>query len=258
MKFGDLTYEEIKVHAEAGALAVVPTGCTEQQGPHLTVDNDTWFADTVCVSAAERAKEKHGLDVIVLPVSPFGPTPEHRDFGSGFVDIPEKLHQDLVAATLKSLADQGFKKIVVWRGCGQHRLDGVVDGFNSTQTGNVTAYLPAHPYHDIWMKHGDSRDAGGHADSFITAIALYLRPDSVRKDKIVESGFKPVNWNDANLNFAEYSPNGVIGTPVYATAQLGRILWHEVVEFAVDVFKRISEDSDCPTRACSRRPKGRG
>jgi len=45
MRFGDLTYREIRERAEAGWMAVVPTGCTEQQGPHLPVGFDTWFGD---------------------------------------------------------------------------------------------------------------------------------------------------------------------------------------------------------------------
>jgi creatinine amidohydrolase len=99
--------------------------------------------------------------------------------------------------------------------------------------------LPEHAYHDIWVKHGDTRDAGGHADSFATSIALYLRPDRVRNDKITDSGCKPVDWDDPNLNFADYSPNGVVGTPVYASAELGEKLWHEVVASVTDTFNRI-------------------
>ncbi len=241
MKFGDLTYEEIKVCADGGALAVVPTGCTEQQGPHLTVDWDTWFAQAICDTAAERAKESYGLDVLVLPACPFGPTPEHRDFGSGFVDIPEGLHQELIRATLESLADQGFGKIIVWRGCGQHRLDGVVDEFNSARARSAVAFLPGHPYHDIWVKYGDQRDFGGHADSFTTSIALHLRPDRVHQDKIVDSGCRPVDWDDPDLNFADYSPNGVVGTPIYASAELGETLWHEVIERVAATFKKVAD-----------------
>jgi len=207
----------------------------------LTVDFDTWFAETVCLAAAECAKEKHALNVLVLPAIPFGPTPEHRDFGSGFVDIPEKLHQDLVFSVLQSLADQGFTRIVVWPGCGQHRLDGVVDNFNTAHDGDVYAFLPDHPYHDIWVKHGDSRDPGGHADSFATSIALYLRPDHVRKDKIVDSGCRPVDWSDPDLNFADYSPDGVIGTPIYASAELGEKLWPMVVEWLADKLKEFAD-----------------
>lgn len=242
MKFGDLTYIEIRTHAEAGALALVPTGCTEQQGPHLTVDWDTWFAETVCLAAARRAQEKHRVASLVLPAMPFGPTPEHRAFGSGYVDVPQDTHCALVAAVLECLASQGFRRIVVWRGCGGHKLDGVIKEFNSKQEGKSRAFLPAHPFHAIWVRHGDPRDAGGHADSFTTAIALHLKPKSVREDKIVDSGCKPVNWEDPELNFADYTPNGVVGTPIYATAELGQTLWKEVVESVADTLKRISQE----------------
>jgi creatinine amidohydrolase len=153
VQFGDLTYEEIKHRAGAGALAVVPTGCTEQQGPHLPVDWDTWFANAVCLAAARRAEEKHGIDALVLPAMPFGPTPEHRDFGSGYVDVPQAIHEALVAAILQSLADQGFRRIVVWRGCGGHRLDGVVERFNAGRGERCRVFLPAQPYRDIWLEH---------------------------------------------------------------------------------------------------------
>ena len=83
MKFGDLTYPQIRDYAASGCLVVVPTGCTEQQGPHLPVDTDTWFAETVCLAAADQARASYTLDVLVLPALPFGPTPEHRGFGSG-------------------------------------------------------------------------------------------------------------------------------------------------------------------------------
>ena len=82
MKFGDLTFEEIRDLAGTDCLAIVPTGCTEQHGPHLPVDFDTWFAEHVCVSAAKRLAKSTGIDALVLPALPFGPTPEHRGFGS--------------------------------------------------------------------------------------------------------------------------------------------------------------------------------
>lgn len=41
MCYGSLTYLEIRRHLDNGALAVIPTGCTEQQGPHLPVDIDS-------------------------------------------------------------------------------------------------------------------------------------------------------------------------------------------------------------------------
>ena len=77
MKYGDLTYEEIRDGALQGWLAMIPTGCTEQQDPHLPVDNDTWFVEQVCNAASEKAYADHRVRSLVLPTIPFGPTPEH-------------------------------------------------------------------------------------------------------------------------------------------------------------------------------------
>src|SRR5258708_16322300 len=129
-RFSDLTSAEIRERAKQGWLVVIPTGCTEQQGPHLSVDFDTWFAETLMVAAAEKAAQDHGAQSLVLPAMPFGPTPEHRNFGSGFIDVPVALHEALVEAILTSLVTQGFGRMLIWRGCGGHDLSGVVARFN--------------------------------------------------------------------------------------------------------------------------------
>src|SRR5579864_2176006 len=51
-RFGDFTYREIRACAGQGWLVVIPTGCTEQQGPHLPVDFDSWFAESLMVAVA--------------------------------------------------------------------------------------------------------------------------------------------------------------------------------------------------------------
>ena len=230
MKFGDLTYEEIHDRARQGWLAIVPTGCTEQQGPHLPVDTDTWFVEKLCNAASEKAAEDHGVRSLVLPAIPFGPTPEHRNYGAGYVDFPVELHCSLVMSTLTSLAAQGFRKIVVWRGCGGHDLRETVQRFNEAFDGRSQAFLPGHPYHQVWCRLADPSIPGGHADSFTTSIMLHLRPEAVRKGKIIDPKHKPVDWEDPSLDFADYSSTGVIGDPTHASAELGARLWEAVVD----------------------------
>ena len=70
VRFGDMTFEEIRTSAHAGAIAVLPTGCTEQQGPHLAVDFDTWFPEALLAEAADHVARE--IEVIVLPALPFG------------------------------------------------------------------------------------------------------------------------------------------------------------------------------------------
>ena len=74
-RFIDYTYLEIKDLIDEGRLAVLPTGCTEQQGPHLPVDFDTWLAEAVALEAARHTARCHGIRALVLPAMPFGPTP---------------------------------------------------------------------------------------------------------------------------------------------------------------------------------------
>lgn len=138
--FGDLTYQEIRECAQSDWLMVVPTGCIEQQGPHLPVDFDTWFAEVLMVAAAEMAAQMYGVQALVLPATPFGPTPEHRRFGHGFIDIPVDVHRMLLEAVLHSLVAQGFKRVVIWRGCGGHDFAATVDHFNLTHKGQAWAF----------------------------------------------------------------------------------------------------------------------
>lgn len=241
MKFGDLTFQEIRECAETGSLAVVPTGCTEQHGPHLPVDSDTWFVERVCLEAAEYAATEYCVNALVLPVLPFGPTPEHRGFGSGYIDLPQEVHEAVVASVLKSLAEQGFERIIVWRGCGQHSLDHIVESFNRDHQGKARAFLPEWPYHEIWMRIGNPENPGGHADAFEISVALHLRPELVRRDRITNPKNKPVDWGDPDLDFSRYTKTGVIGDPTEATPELGAKLWDAVIRSVAKIFKEIAE-----------------
>ncbi|MDE2887215.1 MAG: creatininase family protein [Gemmatimonadota bacterium] len=236
-KFTDYTYLEIRELIDAGCAAIVPTGCTEQQGPHLPVDFDTWFSETVALEAAQHAARSYGIQALVLPAMPFGPTPEHRGFGSGYVHIPHPLHEECVYHVLESLVVQGFRSIVVWRGCGEHRLQEAVDRFNAKFNPGCMACLPSLPYNEIWRRVADPCVPGGHADSFTTSIALFTRPSSVRVECIPSSRSREVDWNDPELDFTKYSDTGVIGDASKVSAELGRELWQEVISNVAEIFR---------------------
>jgi creatinine amidohydrolase len=137
--FGDLTSREIREGARLRWLAVIPTGCTERQGPHLPVDCETWFAETLMLAAAEKAAQDHAVQALVLPAMPFGPPPEPRHVGSGCIDLPLVLHHVLTQAMLSSLMAQGFERMILWQGCGGHHLREVVDHFNRMHQGKTCA-----------------------------------------------------------------------------------------------------------------------
>ncbi|MFP4979158.1 creatininase family protein [Paenibacillus sp. CN-4] len=192
------------------------------------------------ISAAERVYQKYGVNYLVVPTLPFGPTPEHRNYGYGYIDIPQDVYENLIYSVLKSLAQQGFKKIVIFRGCGGHHLDNTAKRFNSDFDGVSVAYLPNHPFFDVWCKHGDPNLPGGHADSFTTSLALFKRSETVRNDKIYNPYSEEPDWEDPDLDFSKYSKTGVIGDPTQATKDLGEKLWNSTVDAVADIFKEIA------------------
>lgn len=238
MRFTDLTFSELAARARAGAIAAVPAGCTEQQGPHLAVGFDSWFAQELLETAAGRL-EGEGITVVVLPAMPFGPTSEHRSFGAGYIDLPAETHDTVMRAVLESLADQGFGRILLWRGCGGHDLRLVVEEFNAARQATATTYLPRHPFHDIWCSVADATIPGGHADSFATSIALFRHPEHVRLDRIPETVSLEPAWGEPDLDLARYSTTGVIGDARHASAALGERLWEASVGAVVGVLREI-------------------
>jgi creatinine amidohydrolase len=54
-RFADLTWEEIRDYIDRGAIAILPLGCTEQQGPHLAIDRDSRFVTELCMQASQLA-----------------------------------------------------------------------------------------------------------------------------------------------------------------------------------------------------------
>jgi len=230
MKFGDLTYQEIKEAAQSDWIVLVPTGCTEQQGPHLPVDFDTWFAEKVCNEVSKKSYEDFDINSVVLPAIPYGPTPEHKGFGAGYIHLPQNLHETVYDAVLSSLVEQGFRRIIIWTGCGQHQLDSMVHEFQQKMGNQVNVYIPPKPYQPVLEQIGNPNIPGGHADTFTTSIALALRPNEVRKDKISNPEYAIPDWDDPNLDLSKYTNTGSIGDITQASAELGMRLWEAVIE----------------------------
>lgn len=89
---------------------VLPLGCTEQHA-HLSLATDSILAERVAVEAAEP------LGVPVLPAVPFGITPQFRAY-PGTVHVRVTTYLSLVRDILDSLADQGFRRILIVNGHG--------------------------------------------------------------------------------------------------------------------------------------------
>jgi creatinine amidohydrolase len=241
--YADLTSEEIAEAARADAILVLPVGCTEQQGPHLPVDVDS-FLITAFVSEAAGLAQQEDIKVYVLPTLPYGPAEEHMAF-PGTISLSAETHARVVGDILDSLVEHGFRRLVVAEGCGGHQLYHAcleARARGRKQGKKVLVWrIPAGG--DAWVplltEVFGERPLDIHAGEVATSILLCLRPDSVRRDKLAKPAQKLFS---GNLTwFAEgLSDSGAGGDPRRASAEAGRKLVDGIVHLYLEQFRQIA------------------
>ena len=80
---GELTWPEARERFKEVDLAILPVGSTEQHGPHLPVDTDSFDAEYLAGQVAMACSDPKP---IVLPLIPYGVSYHHDDF-SGTISI---------------------------------------------------------------------------------------------------------------------------------------------------------------------------
>ena len=139
---------------------------------------------------------------------------------------------------LESLAAQGFRLLLLWRGCGQHNLATVVEAFNASHEG-CQVFQPVLDY-GVFCDIAFARKVpGGHADSFATSLRLNLDRTSVREDRIRMPKLEPIEWSE-NMDFAAISDTGVIGDPTQASAEVGAKLWELIVQGGAEATEKLA------------------
>ena len=179
VRLGELTREELRARLP-GATVVLPTGSTEQHGPHLPLLTDALMAEAVALRAAEQVAPR--ADVLVAALLPYGCSHHHLPVG-GALTVTQRTYVALVTDLAESLACMGGRRLVLLNGHGgnedalrvvanelvyERRLDLAVAAASYWTLGR--AALPA----DV------PGPVPGHAGNFETSCLLALRPDLVR------------------------------------------------------------------------------
>jgi len=228
-------------------FVLLPIGAIEQHGSHLPVDVDIRCAQEVC-NAVAAANE----DVLVAPAIPFGFSPG-QVFRPGTITIRNETLLALLHDVCGSIFDIGFRKLLVVNG---HNGNKWMAGAAVSEVRRPAGtYFGALTYFDLaldaFTEHRRSAIGGeGHAGELETAIYLHLRPELVgddRRVRMVES-FTDAGMRDLAVRgpaqiagprpMREVYPDGVMGDPTVATAELGALL----LAAAVDGIKQIVDD----------------
>ena len=239
-RYNRLTWPEMNDAIAAQKVVVLPTGSTEQHGPHLPLDVDAFLVEAVCLELGRRAPDR----VLVLPTVAFGLNQHHLDF-PGTIHIEPEVFIAFCLNITKSVAYHGFEKILIVNGHGSNTP--LVDLVARKTVLATRSLCAAVNYYSLGVEAFNAvrrTPVMAHADEFETSLYLYLAPDRVRMDRAIadndvagkymssDSTSPYVRFNDY---WGRWTKVGVHGDPTAATAATGKIIWEAVLSRLIEL-----------------------
>ena len=172
------------------AVVLLPTGATEQHGPHLATGHDT-FAVTAIAHRAARAVPAE-VAVVLAPSLPFGSSDHHLPFG-GTLSLATETYRRVVHDLVASMLAGGARRVFLLNGHGGNReLNQLVArDLALVQPADRPVAIAAAAYWEIAQaalaadpELGAVRRPG-HAGQFETATMLAMTPEHVREPRPV-------------------------------------------------------------------------
>ena len=211
-----MTWIEIRnAVAEGKSTIIIPTGGTEQNGPHMVTGKHNFIVK----ETAKRIAVKLG-DALVAPVMAYVPEGDiakregHMAY-AGTISVPPEIFARVLAAAAESFVAHGFKTVVFLGDSGPNqepqRLMAAELSKHWAEQGvrvmNATAYYANNGGVDLLKSEGETpASIGNHASIADTSELLAVAPDGVRLDR------------------RALDQDGVVGDPTRATAERGEKL----------------------------------
>ena len=240
VRIEDLTWPEIKARMEAGATTIiVPTGGTEQNGPHMVLGKHNVIIRYTASEIAQRLGKALVAPVLAyVPEGSWDPPEGHMRF-PGSISLPNAVYEGVLESTVRSFAAEGFKTVLFLGDSGPNqapqaavakKLDAALKsrGIRVFQIGD---YYSRNGQVEWLRSQGfTDNEIGVHAALIDTAQLMAIDPDGVRTALLASSAGNP-----------DGSKNGVIGDPAKATPALGKQLLELKIEAGVrEIRQKLS------------------
>lgn len=249
----EMTDPEVAEYLQRDDLLLIPTGATEQHGPHGPLGTDVVIPVEVCRRAATR------IGGLVAPPVSYGISAAHRGF-SGLAYLRPSTFMAVIGDLIASFSEAGFRRIVFVNGhytnfpainlaaleaadrCPEGTHAWAVSYWDALPADQAEAYL--------------SMSSGLHANIGETAAVMAVRPELVKLERAVEGWPKLPDLQGPPMPtvFAYYEtrpsstyrswPEGVWGDPRGASAELGE----EFLAQITDAICRVIADVDAAER----------
>lgn len=239
-----MTSPEVADAIKAGITTVIiPTGGTEQNGPHMVLGKHNF----IVAETARRIADKLG-NALVAPVMAYVPEGDiakregHMAY-AGTISVPPEVFASVLEASAESFRAHGFKTIVLLGDSGPNQAPqaALADKLNAAWGAEGIRVIAAKSYYGAnggfdWLKEQGETDAaiGTHAAIRDTSELMAVYPEGVRQDRMAAD------------------KDGVIGDPTRANVERGEKLLALKVEAAL---RDIAAAQSAPAKAA---PPGTG
>lgn len=234
-----MTWTEIRDAIAGGKkVAIIPTGGTEQNGPHMVMGKHNYIVTYAAGLLAQRLG-----NALVAPTLQYVPEGDYTrpSFGDkpGVISLPDPAYERVLDAAVRSLKVHGFTDIILIGDSGgnQRGIVNVAKAINAEWGGSGVRVHAITDYYEqgrvlirdyLSKTYGWSEQVvGSHAGTSDTSQLLYVFAQGIRNDKLAPNGGAP--------------NSGVQGDPTKASAEIGRIAIDFKVNAAIKQFKGTSQ-----------------
>ena len=225
----ELTWTEVREAIDAGTTTVIiPTGGTEQNGPHMSLGKHNVI---IRYTAGEIAKRLG--NTLVAPVMAYVPEgnidpPSGHLRMAGTITLPNDHFMKVIEWAARSLRVHGFTDVILIGDSGGNRrgMAAVAEQLNAEWVGSGVRVHHVADYYGAngnvaWLEEqGETReDIGSHAGINDTSQLWALDARHVRPDKFAPNG--------------GYEGSGVRGNPTRASVEYGRALLERKINAAL-------------------------